>query len=123
MRLVECTAPLSAVSVAPLTALRESHSVTRPTVSRLPDGSEVAGFWGLEDDVYYVRERSAAGDAWFRLIDDEPPAVPQPTPSRAAPLPHRTREAAAMRIAYRHDDANGPTSIMVGVYPPRSRGR
>jgi hypothetical protein len=123
MRLIECSAPSSAVSVAPLTALRESHSVTRPTVSRLPDGSEVAGFWGLEDDAYYVRERSASGDAWFRLIDDEPSTLSTPSTPPAPPLGLRMRESAAMRIAYRQDEANGRTAIVVGVYPPRSRGR
>jgi hypothetical protein len=123
MRLIECTAPLSAVSVAPLTALRESHSVIRPTVSKMPDGSEIAGFWGLEDDAYYVRERTAAGDAWFRLIDDEPPTTSDASARQARPLPLRGRETAAMRIAYRNDETNGRTAIVVGVYPPRSRGR
>jgi hypothetical protein len=123
MRLIECTAPLSAVSVAPLTALRESHSVIRPTVSKMPDGSEVAGFWGLEDDVYYVRERTATGDAWFRLVDDEPSAASDAGAGEGRVLPIRARETAAMRIAYRNDETNGRTAIVVGVYPPRSRGR
>ena len=89
MRLVECAAPASAVSSAPLTALRDSHSVTVPTISQMPDGRLVAGFWGLEDDRYYVRERTDAGDAWFKLVDDEP-ASDASVPSRARVL-HRWR--------------------------------
>lgn len=118
MRLVECAAPATAVSSAPLTALRDSHSVTVPTVSQMPDGRLVAAFWGLDDDGYYVRERSAAGDAWFRLVDDEPASLVAPTPSRVLPL----RRESPMRVAYRQIAARGRTAI-VGVSPARVRGR
>lgn len=121
MRLVECAPPSSAVSSAPLTALRESHSVTVPTISQMPDGRLVAGFWGLEDDVYYVRERSGTGDAWFRLIDDEP-ASDEPIVSAPRVIPLRGRDACTMRVAYRHDEPHRRTSI-VGVSPARTRGR
>ncbi len=123
MRLVECAAPTSGVLVAPLTALCDSHSVTVPTISQMPDGRLVAGFWGVDDDSYYVREQSAEGDdAWFQLIDDEPPTY-APLPSRTRVLSLRTREATtAMRVAYRPGDTSGRTSI-VGVSPARSRGR
>lgn len=121
MRLVECAAPASAVSSAPLTALCESHSVTVPTISQLPDGRLLAGFWGLDDDSYYVRERSGAGDAWFQLIDDEP-SLDAPLPARARVVPIRGRDCSAMRVSYRHDEFSGRTSI-VGVSPARSRGR
>jgi hypothetical protein len=127
MRLVECPAPVSAISVAPLTALCDSHSVTVPTISQLPDGRQVAGFWGLEDDAYYVRERSDAGDAWYRLIDDEPAqaadaAAEAPRPATPAVRTLYTRDSSAMRVTYRPDDAHGRTFI-VGVSPARSRGR
>jgi hypothetical protein len=121
MRLVECAAPASAVSVAPLTALCDSHSVTVPTVSQMADGRLIAGFWGLDDDRYYVRESSEAGDAWYTVMDDEPSLdVPQAPAARVLPI--RTRDAATMRVTYRQDDAAGRT-LIVGVSHARSRGR
>jgi hypothetical protein len=120
MRLVECPAPATAVSSAPLTALRDSHSVTVPTISQMPDGRLVAGFWGLEDDRYYVRERTAAGDAWFALIDDEP-ASDASVPVRARVLPLHARDHTRMRVTYGHDAR--PRTFIVGVSPARSRGR
>jgi hypothetical protein len=121
MRLVECDAPASALSSAPLTALRDSHSVTVPTTSEMPDGRLVAGFWGLEDDRYYVRERTRAGDAWFTLVDDEPASdAGLPAGGRVPSL--GARDSSRMRVTYRHDDASSRT-IIVGVSPARSRGR
>ena len=121
MHLVECAAPASAVSIAPLTALCDSHSVVVPTVSQMADGRLIAGFWSLDDDTYYVRERSAAGDAWYTVVDDEPAsAEPAPAPAPRV-LPMRAREA-TMRVTYRPDDAAGRT-LIVGVSHARTRGR
>ena len=120
MRLVECAPPASAVSSAPLTALCDSHSVTVPTISQLADGRLIAGFWGLDDDAYYVRERNVSVDVWYKLVDDEPASVPSEPAARVLPISRR--EPKAMRIAYWHDDATRRTSI-VGVSPARSRGR
>jgi hypothetical protein len=124
MRLVECAAPASAVSSAPLTALRDSHSVTVPTVSQMADGRLVAGFWGLEDDAYYVRERNGSVDAWFCLIDDEPASEPvgETRPVRARVLPLRARGHSAMRVTFRQDRDSART-LIVGVSPARARGR
>lgn len=121
MRLVECSAPESAVSIAPLTALCDSHSVTVPLISQMPDGREMAGFWGLDDDAYYVRERSASGDHWFTVIDDEPSEEVLPA-VRARVSPHGAARTSAMRVTYRSDDAGG-RPLIVGVYPGKSRGR
>jgi hypothetical protein len=121
MHLVECSAPASAVSVAPLTALCDSHSVTVPLILRMPDGREIAGFWGLEDDAYYVRERSAEGDLWFTVVDDEPSIAEPAVSARSLPA-MGARHATVMRVAYRTDDASR-RPLIVGVYPAKSRGR
>jgi hypothetical protein len=121
MRLVECAVPESAVSCAPLTALRDSHSVTVPMVSRTPDGREVAGFWGIEDGAYYVRERSSAGDAWFRLVDDEP-ATEAAQLLPALLHPRGARDNTSMRVVYRPENTGGRPTI-IGVSPAKSRAR
>lgn len=121
MRLVECAPPDSTLSSAPLTALRDSRSVTVPTVSLTSDGHEVAGFWGLDDGVYYVRERSATGDEWFRLIDDEPASdAVQSLP--ALPRQERVRDHSSMRVIYSPEESSGRPTI-IGVYPAKSRAR
>lgn len=58
MHLVPCIPPQGALEPAPGTSLREAAA-----------GEHWAGFWSVDDERFYTRCLSAAGEQWFRIAD------------------------------------------------------